>query len=153
LSPIKPANISIGRSIRWRHRAQRQRISSSRNVLRLILSSHLACGIGFHLPNVSQKTRIRGFLSSSLGKLGSREYKLHSFVKWASVRLDGGQRAALYTTNMATPATNIATVVIATTIHPNRELGWPCISFLSEATIRMATKRNGANNPLMIAVQ
>ena len=30
---------------------------------------------------------------------------------------------------MATPAANIATVVIATTIHPKRELGWPCISF------------------------
>jgi len=54
---------------------------------------------------------------------------------------------------MATPAANIATVVIATTIHPKRELGWPCISFLSEATTRIATRRNGANNPLMTAVQ
>jgi len=32
---------------------------------------------------------------------------------------------------MATPAANIATVAIATTVHPRRELGWPCISFLS----------------------
>jgi hypothetical protein len=46
-----------------------------------------------------------------------------------------GQRdSTVYTTNMATPAANIATVVIATTTHPKRELGWPCISFLSEAT-------------------
>jgi hypothetical protein len=30
---------------------------------------------------------------------------------------------AVYTTNMATPAANIATVVIATTIHPKRGLG------------------------------
>lgn len=29
----------------------------------------------------------------------------------------------LYTTNIATPATNMAAVVIATTIHPRRELG------------------------------
>src|ERR1019366_4466073 len=42
-------------------------------------------------------------------------------------------RLAVYTTNMATPAANIATVVIATTVHPKRELGWPCISLLSEA--------------------
>ena len=62
-------------------------------------------------------------------------------------------RSAVYTTNMATPAANIATVVIATTAHPKRELGWPCISFLSEATIRIATRRKGANNPLMTAVQ
>ena len=51
------------------------------------------------------------------------------------------------------PAANIATVVIATTVHPRRELGWPCISFLSEATIRIATRRKGANSPLMTAVQ
>ena len=47
----------------------------------------------------------------------------------------------------------MATVVIATTIHPRRELGWPCISFLSAATIRIATRRKGASNPLMTAVQ
>jgi hypothetical protein len=29
---------------------------------------------------------------------------------------------------MATPAANIATVVIATTVHPKRELGWPCVA-------------------------
>src|ERR1019366_4581090 len=62
-------------------------------------------------------------------------------------------RLAVYTTNMATPAANIATVVIATTVHPKRELGWPCISLLSEAMTRIATRRNGANNPLMTAVQ
>src|ERR1700722_14083176 len=58
-----------------------------------------------------------------------------------------------YTTNMATPAANIAKVVMATTVHPRRELGWPCINFLSAATMRMATRRNGASNPLMTAVQ
>jgi hypothetical protein len=65
-----------------------------------------------------------------------------------------GQRdSTVYTTNMATPAANIATVVIATTAHPKRELGWPCITFLSEATTRIATRRKGANNPLITAVQ
>ena len=59
----------------------------------------------------------------------------------------------IYTTNMAMPAANIATVVIATRTHPKRELGWPCISLLSEAMTRIATRRNGANNPLMTAVQ
>jgi hypothetical protein len=39
-----------------------------------------------------------------------------------SDRLDGSD-LAVYTTNMATPAANIATVVIATTVHPKRELG------------------------------
>jgi hypothetical protein len=39
----------------------------------------------------------------------------------ASVRLDE-PRSAVYTTNMATPAANIATVVIATTVHPKRDL-------------------------------
>jgi|SRR5580704_11351825 hypothetical protein len=62
-------------------------------------------------------------------------------------------RSTVYTANMATPAKNIAPVVIATTIHPTRELGWPCISVLSDATIRIATRRKGANNPLMTAVQ
>jgi|GEM_PF-5231855 len=38
---------------------------------------------------------------------------------------------------MATPVANIATVVIATAVHPKRELGWACISFLSEATTRI----------------
>ena len=56
-----------------------------------------------------------------------------------------GQRdSTVYTTNMATPAANIATVVIATTTHPKRELGWPFISFLSEATTRIATRRKPA---------
>ena len=45
--------------------------------------------------------------------------------------------SAIYTTNMAMPAANIATVVIATTVHPRRGLGWPCISFLSEAMNRI----------------
>jgi hypothetical protein len=62
-------------------------------------------------------------------------------------------RWAVYTTNIATPAANISTVVMATTVHPKRELGWPCISFLSEATTRIPTRRKGANNPLMTAVQ
>src|ERR1022692_1265797 len=74
----------------------------------------------------------------------------------AGVRRACGSRATrfeVYTTNMATPAANIATVVTATTTHPKRELGWPCISFLSEATTRIATRRKGANNPLITAVQ
>jgi hypothetical protein len=60
---------------------------------------------------------------------------------------------AIYTTNIATPAANMATVVIATTIHPKRELGWFCISLLSAATTRIATRRKGASSPLMTAVQ
>jgi hypothetical protein len=64
-----------------------------------------------------------------------------------------GSELAVYTTNMAMPAMNIATVVIATTVHPKRELGWPCISFLSEATTSIAPRRKGANRPLMTAVQ
>ena len=72
--------------------------------------------------------------------------------KSASVELDSAG-SAVYTTNMATPAANIATVAIATTVHPRRELGWPCIRFLSEATIRIATSRKGASSPLMTAVQ
>ncbi len=43
--------------------------------------------------------------------------------------------------------------MIATTVHPKREFGWPCISFLSEATTRIAKKRKGVDNPLMAAVQ
>jgi hypothetical protein len=60
---------------------------------------------------------------------------------------------SIYTANMAMPAANIATVVIATTVHPRRGLGWPCISFLSEAMNKIATSRKGANSPLMTAVQ
>jgi len=70
----------------------------------------------------------------------------------ASVRIEAA-RSAGYTTNIATPAANSATAVIATTVHPKRELGWPCISFLSEATTRIPTRSKGANNPLMMAVQ
>jgi hypothetical protein len=47
---------------------------------------------------------------------------------------------------MAMPAANIAIVVIATMARPNRELGCPCMSFLSDATTSMATRRNGASN-------
>src|ERR1039458_1997442 len=86
-------------------------------------------------------------------------FKRHSgrSERWTRVsgeRAAPGQRdSTVFTTNMATPAANIATVVIATPIHPKRELGWPCISFLSEATTRIATRRKGANNPLITAVQ
>jgi hypothetical protein len=41
----------------------------------------------------------------------------------ASVRPQGNEISTVYTTNMATPAANIATVVTATTAHPKRELG------------------------------
>ncbi len=64
-----------------------------------------------------------------------------------------GTSGLAQTTNIAMPAPNMAMVAIATTIHPRRELGWPCINFLSAATIRIATIKNGASNPLMTAVQ
>ena len=72
-----------------------------------------------------------------------------------SVRIEreGSFLRLIYTTNIATPAANMAIVAIATTVHPRRELGWPCMSFLSAATIRIATRRKGASNPLMTAVQ
>src|SRR5205807_6672214 len=97
----------------------------------------------------------------------SRQYRIPGSENWseltafcygvnpnksASVQLDSAG-SAVYTTNMATPAANIAAVAIATTVHPRRELGWPCINLLSEATIRIATRRKGANSPLMTAVQ
>jgi hypothetical protein len=47
----------------------------------------------------------------------------------ANVRLDEA-RSAVYTTNMATPAANIATVVIATTVHPKRDCSWLSGSFV-----------------------
>jgi hypothetical protein len=47
---------------------------------------------------------------------------------------------------MATPAADIVTVVIVTTVHPNRELGWACISFLSEATTPIATRWKAQRN-------
>jgi hypothetical protein len=40
----------------------------------------------------------------------------------ANMRSDGSE-IGIYTTNMAMPAANIATVVIATRVHPRRELG------------------------------
>jgi hypothetical protein len=83
-----------------------------------------------------------------------RSGRSERWTRLSGERAVPGQRDSIvYTTNMATPAANIATVVIATTIHPKRELGWPRISFLSEATTRIATRRKGANNPLMTAVQ
>ena len=54
---------------------------------------------------------------------------------------------------MATPAINIIPVATATIPQPSRELGCHSIIFLSEATIRIASKRNGASRPLMTAVQ
>jgi len=48
-------------------------------------------------------------------------------------------RSGVYTTNIATSAANIATVVIVTTDHPKPELGWSCIDFVSKATTRIAT--------------
>ena len=66
---------------------------------------------------------------------------------------EGRLVGTLYATNIAIPAANIAIVVTATTTHPRRELGWPCMSFLSAATMRIATRRKGASNPLMTAVQ
>lgn len=41
---------------------------------------------------------------------------------------------------------SIPTVAIATALHLSRELGWPCISFLSEAATRMAKRRKGASS-------
>src|SRR5258707_14791995 len=98
---------------------------------------------------MSRQYRIPG--SENWSELTAFSYGVHP-KKLASVQLDSAG-SAVYTTNIATPAANIAAVVMATTVHPRRELGWPCISFLSEATIRIATRRKGANNPLMTAVQ
>jgi hypothetical protein len=61
-------------------------------------------------------------------------------------------RSAVYTTNIATPAANIATVVIVTTDHPWRELGWSCIIFIIRSDDQDG-ERKGANSPLMTAVQ
>lgn len=70
-----------------------------------------------------------------------------------SQRLKCAPAIAVYTTNIATPATNIIKVVAATTTNPILELGCPCMSFLSDATIRIATRRNDASSPLITAVQ
>jgi hypothetical protein len=54
--------------------------------------------------------------------------QLLAFPEWEApgkVSRRTATRSAAYATNMATPAANIATVVIATTVHPKRELGWP----------------------------
>ena len=90
-----------------------------------------------------------------LGKNGTADPKctLLTIVESGGRLAAWQMKSVFYITNIATPAANIATVVIATTLHPKRELGWPCISFLSEATSRIATRRNGASNPLTTAVQ
>src|ERR1017187_3394507 len=89
-----------------------------------------------------------------VGLMQTAQRESERWTRVSGERAAPGQRdSTVYTTNMATPAANIATVVIATTTHPKRELGWPCISFLSEATTRIATRRKGANNPLITAVQ
>jgi hypothetical protein len=97
----------------------------------------------FHLLRV-------GFVSITLTFRFPLLLKLLAFL---SLLGTDGERYAAYTTNIAMLATNMSIVAIATIIHPQRELGWPCISFLSAATIRIATRRKGASNPLMIAVQ
>src|SRR5207248_11289219 len=56
-------------------------------------------------------------------------------------------------TNIPIAAANIAMVVITTTTRDSIELGWSCISFRSQATKRMPTRRKGASTPLMTAVQ
>ena len=60
----------------------------------------------------------------------------------ASVRLDRA-RSAVYTTNMATPAASIATVVIATTVHPKRELGWAMHQFLVRSDDQDCEEKEG----------
>ncbi len=110
-----------------------QKIAFATTVHRLDSIEHSPGRNGFAGPNCT-------VLTITLAKPGERAAR-----RAASL--------AVYTTNMAMPAANIAIVVNATTIHPKRELGWPCISFLSEATTRIATRRKGANNPLMTAVQ
>ena len=102
----------------------------------------LVAGMCFGIWKVSGLRKIDAADSLALRKAAVRECKTPESLS-----------AAPYTTNIAIPAANMAIVVIATTTHPRRELGWPCISFLSAATIRIATMRNGASNPLMTAVQ
>src|SRR5437588_13071650 len=62
----------------------------------------------------------------SIGSERMVRSKMHSSEKWPRVsgELRLGSVIGSYTTNMVTPAVNIATVVTATTIHPKRELGW-----------------------------
>ncbi len=54
---------------------------------------------------------------------------------------------------MPIAAPNITSVAIATTARLNMELGCPFISLRSEAAIRIPTNKNGANSPLITAVQ
>ena len=58
-----------------------------------------------------------------------------------------------YSTNIAAPAPNMTTIVIPITIRDNHELGRFCMSLRSDAAMRMPTSKNGASEPLMIAVQ
>ena len=52
------------------------------------------------------------------------EFQPCAFAQAASCcRLVDTARLAAYTTNIATPAVNMAIVAMATTIHPRRELG------------------------------
>ena len=59
----------------------------------------------------------------------------------------------LQTINIAILAANIKTVVHKTTTWLIVELGWPRMIFRSRATIKIPTRRNGANNPFATAVQ
>ena len=83
----------------------------------------------------------------------SATYKARVHFSALAARLKSCPFKAAQTTNIATPAMNMAAVVIATTIHPRRELGWPCMSFRFPAITRIATSRKGASKPLMTAVQ
>jgi hypothetical protein len=60
-------------------------------------------------------------------------------------------RSAVYTTNMATPAANIAIVMVATTVHSKRETRLTLHRLLVRSDDQHCEERE--NNPLMTAVQ
>src|ERR1700682_3299698 len=55
--------------------------------------------------------------------------------------------------NIAAAAPNMATIVRPTTIRDSQELGCAFITLRSDAATKIATNKNGANTPLITAVQ
>jgi hypothetical protein len=96
-----------------------------------------------HRPLAARAHRLDKYIIGSeriVGLVRTAQFRqLNADIRRANGSTRG--RSAVYTTNIATPAANIATVVIVTTDHPWRELGWSCIIFLSEATTRIAKGR------------
>jgi hypothetical protein len=55
-------------------------------------------------------------------------------------------------TNIPIATPNMMSAVRATNVRPIRELGHRCMILRSDATSQIVTSRNGASNPLMMAV-